>query len=92
MKINVKATISISGIPSEVQLESGKLRDVLDQLFANSYFAREVVDMKTGELTLDGLVHVLLNDVAYHSLPEGLDTELQDGDTITLTLILLGGG
>jgi hypothetical protein len=33
-----------------------------------------------------------LNNVRYDSLPDGLDTELRDGDTLTLTLILLGGG
>lgn len=92
MKINIKTTVSIPGIPSEVQMESGQLSEILNLLFAKSYFAREFLDEKTGEPLLDGLVHVLLNDVNYNSLPEGTATKLHDGDTITLTLIMLGGG
>ena len=92
MKIHIKTTISIPGIPTEMEMESGTLRDVLNSLLGNSYFAREVVDQRTGELAFDGLFQILLNDVRYHSLPDGLDTKLRDGDTLALTLILLGGG
>ena len=75
-----------------MEMEPSTLRDVLNSLLGNSYFAREVVDQRTGELAFDGLFQILLNDVRYHSLPDGLDTELRDGDTLALTLILLGGG
>ena len=92
MKIYIKTPISIPEIPTEMQIESGKLRDVLNMLLRNSYFSKEVVDQKTGELIIDGLFRILLNDVSYDSLPEGIETELHDGDTVTLTLILLGGG
>jgi hypothetical protein len=92
MKIRIKTPISIPEIPTEMQMESGKLRDVLNTLLGKSYFAKEVVDPRTGEFTLDGLFQVLLNDVSYDSLPGGIETELHDGDTVTLTLILLGGG
>ena len=73
-------------------MEPGRLRDVLNRLLRNSYFSKEVVDQRTGELLLDGLFHILLNDVHYHSLPDGLDTELHDDDTVMLSLILIGGG
>jgi hypothetical protein len=92
VKIYIKTTISIPELPTELELGSGKLGDVLKQLLGKSYFSREVVDQRTGELMLDGVFRVLLNNVRYDSLPDGLDTELRDGDVLTLTLILLGGG
>ena len=92
MKIHIKTPINIPELPGEIELESGKLSDVLKQLLGKSYFSKEVVDQRTGELMLDGVFRVLLNNVRYDSLPDGLDTELRDGDTLTLTLILLGGG
>jgi hypothetical protein len=92
MKIYIKKTIEIPEIPSEVEIESGTLGTLLNDLLHNSYFAKEIIDQKTGELTFDGLIKVLLNNVPYHSLSKGLGTELQDSDTITLTLILIGGG
>ncbi len=92
MKIHIKTTVSIPELPREMEIESGTLGNVLKTLLGNSYFSKEVVDQRTGELMLDGVFRVLLNNVRYDSLPDGLDTELHDGDTLTLTLILLGGG
>jgi hypothetical protein len=92
MKITVKTTIHIPEIPAEVEMEAGTLRDLFDVLFRNSYFLKEVMDPKTGELSLDGLFQVALNDAPYHSLPDGPETELHDGDRLTLSLILIGGG
>jgi hypothetical protein len=92
MKIFIRKTVQIPEIPSEVEMESGTLGALLDRLLRSSYFAKEVVDERTGELFLDGVFRVELNDVSYHSLPQGLDTELKDGDRITLTLVLIGGG
>lgn len=93
MLIHVRMPMRIPEIPPEVEVEHGSLlRDLLDRLFRNSYFAKEVMDPATGELLLDGVFKILLNAVPYQSLPEGLDTELKEGDTLNLTLILLGGG
>jgi len=92
MKIRVSTTIHMPEVPPEVEMEPGTLCDLLNGLLRGSYFAKEVVDRKTGELRLDGLFRVLLNDTPYDSLPDGLDTELRDGDRVTLSLILLGGG
>jgi hypothetical protein len=92
MKIYIKKTMQIPEIPSEVEIEPGTLRTLLDNVLRNSYFAKEVIDGRTGELTLDGLIEVRLNDVPYHSLTEGLNTKLHDGDTLTLSLVLIGGG
>lgn len=84
--------MQIPEIPSVVEIERGTLRTLLDSLLRNSYFAKEVIDPKTGELTLDGLIRVHLNDIPCDSLPRGLDSELHDGDTVTLSLVLIGGG
>ncbi len=93
MRIAIKTPMKIPELPPEVQIEQGGLlRDLLDRLLRDAYFAKEIVDPKTGELLLDGAFQVLLNDVPSHSLPEGLDTELHDGDVLTMTLILIGGG
>jgi hypothetical protein len=92
MKIYIEKTVQIPEIPSEVEIESGTLGDLLDKLLRGSYFAKEVVDQMTGELILDGLLRVQLNNVSYHGLPKGLATEFHDGDTVTLSLVLIGGG
>jgi len=92
VKIHIKTPINIPELPKELEVESGKLSDVLKTMLGKSYFSKEVVDPRTGDLMLDGVFRVLLNNVRYDSLPDGLDTELRDGDTLTLTLILLGGG
>ena len=92
MKVYIHKTVQIPEIPSRVEMESGTLRDLLNSVLRDSYFAKEVVDPDTGDLMLDGLLQVQLNGVSYHSLLNGLDTALCDGDTLTMTLILLGGG
>jgi hypothetical protein len=92
MKIHIHKAVQIPEIPSEIEIESGTLRSLLDSLLRPTYFAKEIIDTRTGDLSLDGLFQVDVNGVIYHSLPDGLDTELHDGDNISLTLILLGGG
>jgi hypothetical protein len=92
VKITIKMPMRIPEIPPVVETDPVTLGELLDRLLRNSYFAKEVIDPVTGELVLDGLFQVLLNDVAYHSLPEGLNTKLSDGDVLKLTLILIGGG
>jgi uncharacterized membrane protein affecting hemolysin expression len=93
MKIHIRKTMQIPEIPADAEMETGsRLRDLLDALLRSSYFAKEIIDPITGDLSLDGLFRVSLNDVPSHSLPAGMETELKEGDTLTLTLILIGGG
>jgi hypothetical protein len=92
MRIHIKANIHLPEIPREVEIEGGTLRDLLVTLFSKAHFADQVIDRTTGDLALEGLFDVSLNSVPYISLPGGLDTELHDGDTVGLSLILLGGG
>ncbi len=92
MKIYIRKTVQIPEIPSEVEIEQATLGTLLDRLLRATYFAKEIVDARTNELTLDGLFQVQLNGTVYHELPAGLQTELHDKDIVTITLILLGGG
>lgn len=92
MKIQIRKTVQIPEIPSEVEIEQGTLGTLLDRLLRPTYFAKEIVDTRTNELILDGLFQIQLNGIVYHELPDGLQTELRDKDIITITLILLGGG
>ncbi len=92
MKIHIRKTVQIPEIPSEIELASGTLQTLLDTLLRHTYFKKEIVDPYTGDLSLDGLFRIELNGTPYHNLPQGLDTTLQHDDTLTLSLILLGGG
>lgn len=79
-------------MPSEVEMESGTLRDLLIKVFSHVHFSKEIIDPKTGEFNDDSIFEARLNGISYYSLPKGIDTELSDGDTITLSLMMLGGG
>ena len=75
-----------------MEMASGNLRDLFTRLFAGTPIAKEVIDPRTGEMALEGLFEVALNGVAHNRLPNGMETQLQDGDTLTLSLVLIGGG
>jgi hypothetical protein len=46
--------------------------------------------MMTVERYKIGLKQIQLNNVPYHGFSDGLDSELHDGDTLTLSLVLIG--
>ena len=92
MRIKIKTKMPMPEIPSEVELETGKLRDLLAKVLGNAHFAKEIIDPNTGDILSDGVFGVTLNDVPHHSLADGLDTMLHDGDSVTLSVIMLGGG
>jgi molybdopterin converting factor small subunit len=92
MRINIRTTIHMPEIPEAVEVEGGTLGSLLTELFASVHFAGEVLDPKTGEVNLEGLFEIRLNDVPHNRLVEGLNTSLQDGDTVKISLILIGGG
>lgn len=79
-------------LPSEVEMETGTLRDLVARVFREVHFAKEIADPKTGEIELEGIFELAVNGMPYQSLPHGLDTGLHDGDTVTLAVLLLGGG
>jgi hypothetical protein len=92
MQIRIKTNVSIPEIPSEVELQAGKLGDLLLSIFTRTHFAQEIIDSKTGQLKFDGIFELRLNGVPYYTLTKGLDMEMKDGDIVELSLILLGGG
>jgi hypothetical protein len=84
--------VNMPEVPGEVDMGPGTLRDLLVRLFIGAHLADQIIDPATGEMKMEGLFDVALNDVSYHSLREGLETPLQDGDVLVLSLILPGGG
>ncbi|MGD0487306.1 MAG: hypothetical protein ABSB94_08940 [Syntrophorhabdales bacterium] len=92
MRIRIETTVNMPEVPEEVEMGPGTLQDLLVRLFVGARLADHIIDPATGEIKMEGLFNVALNDVSYHSLREGVETPLQDGDVLTLSMILLGGG
>jgi hypothetical protein len=92
MMIQIKTTAYMPEVPKSMDINSSTLGDLLGRLFKDAHFAGEVVDRSTGKLKLEGSFEISLNDKAFDSLPEGLNTSLNDGDTVTIALVLMGGG
>ena len=79
-------------IPSQVELETGRLRDLFARVLRGTHFAEEMIDPKTGDIVSDGILNITLNGEPYDRLAQGLDTALHDGDTVSISVIMLGGG
>jgi hypothetical protein len=62
MRIRIKTTVNIPEVPSEVAMGTGTLRDVFKKVFGNTHFAKEIIDPRTGEISLDSLFDVRLLD------------------------------
>ena len=93
LNIKIKSTFYFPGVPDRLEIAPGTLlRDVLWGLFEGTHFEREVVDKIDGRITIDDTWEVRVNDILSYSLPQDLDTELHDGDVITLSIIMIGGG
>jgi len=90
--VQIKTTVHMPEVPAKVEMEQGTLGDLLIRLRQKLAVANEIIDRTTGEITLEGLFEVLLNGTPRNGLPEGDATELRDGDVLTLSLGLLGGG
>jgi hypothetical protein len=90
--VYIKTTVHMPEVPAKVEMENGTLHDLLVRLLGRLPIGNELIDRKTGDIKLEGLFEVSLNDISRNSLPEGDATELRDGDLLTLSLILLGGG
>jgi hypothetical protein len=85
--------MNVPEIPKEVEIKDNvTLRDLISKVLGNVHFAHQIIDSKTGEIKSDSIFEIGLNGVPFYSLPEGLNAELHDGDTMTLSLIPLGGG
>jgi hypothetical protein len=93
VKVRIKKTVYMPDLPSEVETEQGTtLRNVLKRIFTGTQFDKHVINPATGDIEIHGMLDVRVNDVPFYGLPRDLDTELHDDDTLTLSLVLLGGG
>ncbi len=80
LKIKVDANVLVPGIPESFELQEGScLRDAL------LIVAPTVIDRKTGSYVDDpDIWHLGLNEESFWQLKEGLDTMLQEGDTVRI--------
>jgi hypothetical protein len=92
MKIEIKTLMPIPEMPTEVEMERGTLRDLFLKVFQQVHFSKEIIDQEAGTFKEDGIFDARLNGTSYHNLPKGIDTDLSDGDTVILYLMILGGG
>jgi hypothetical protein len=92
MKVSIKTIIHMPEIPTEVEMETGTLRTLLLHVFSHVHFSKEIMDQKTGEFKDDSIFQPRLNGRRCDELAKGWDTELSDGDVVTLSLVMLGGG
>ena len=80
-----------SEVSLELETERATVRDALNAL-CHQYggvFESTLLDPSTKEIKRSNLV--LLNGQSYINLARRLDSELQDGDEITLGPVLVGG-
>lgn len=92
MKIKIDTLVPIPEIPKEVEIEDATLESLSLRLFRETHFADQLIDKEDGRIKTDGLFDMAVNGVPLYELPEGLNTRLKDGDTITISMIMLGGG
>ena len=92
MKIGIKTILPIPEILTEVEMETGTLRDLCLKVFKQIHFSKQIMDQETGEFKDDSIFEAHLNGISYYNLPKGIDTELSDGDTVSLSFLMLGGG
>ncbi|OPY64595.1 MAG: hypothetical protein A4E63_03390 [Syntrophorhabdus sp. PtaU1.Bin050] len=88
MEIKVQPNIIVPDIPSVVNVGTDAcLRDVL------LIVTPQLVDPATGGFKDDpDIWGVRLNGIEIHSLKDGPNTKMHEGDTITLELLILAGG
>lgn len=95
MKLYIKSNFIVPGLKDEESIEldcSGiTLRGFLDELSARAPIRIEY--MRPGAKTLDPAEwEVEINGVPYQRFSDGLETLLKDGDTVTIKIMVLGGG
>jgi hypothetical protein len=92
MEIKIKTNVGLPEMPRQVQVPPGTLKDLLLKVFGSLKFSHEIIDPKTGEMKFEGVFEVRLNNISCHSLEQGLATDLCDGDTVHVNLMVFGGG
>jgi len=95
MRVNIKSNFLIPGLENEegVDLDRSEisLREFLEELSGRAPARVEYV--RPGAAMLDPTEwDVEVNGAPYHHSSEGLETLLRDGDTVTIRIMVLGGG
>jgi len=95
MRVNIKSNFLVPGLENEDGLELDRseitLNELLEELSARAPIRMEYV--RPGAKTLDlSEWEVEINGTPYHHFGDGLETLLKDGDTVTIRIMVLGGG
>ena len=75
----------------QVEIEKASLKDLLIKMSSEigEDFSRMVIDQESGEISQH--IAVLINGRHYTHIPDGLDTQLEDGDEVALFPPIAGG-
>lgn len=91
MKIHLKTTIVIPGMESDpvaLHDEVRTLRDLLVYIGRKLHF--DLIDGKTGNLGDD--LEIIINGKEIWFYPKGLNTSLEENDSVEIYMVPLGGG
>jgi len=95
MKIIIKANFVVPGLEDEEKVELTQseitLKAFLEDLSRRSPDHIEYVEPGAERLDPDDW-EVAINGAPYQDCPEGLETMLKDGDTLTIRILAQGGG
>ena len=95
MRVNIKSNFVVPGLKEKdsVTLDATtmSLRQFLEELARMSPTPIEYVRPGAKTLNPDDW-QVEINSVPYQQCPEGLETQLKDGDTVTIKILAFGGG
>ena len=95
MRIYIKSNFIVPGLKDtdsvDIDRPSMTLREFLEELARISPTPIEYVLAGAKTLNPDDW-EIDINDVPFHEHREGLETLLRDGDTVTLKIVVFGGG
>jgi len=95
MKISIQSNFRVPGLGKEESVDFDcpglTLRQFLEKLSGMS--PRPIEYVRPGAKTLNpDDWEAEINRIPYQDLPEGLETQLKEGDTVTLKILAFGGG
>ncbi len=100
MRVNIKSNFFVPGLETQeggdsegLDLDRSKitLKEFLEELSARTPDRIEYV--QPGTDTLDPAEwEVKINGIPYQNFSDGLETFLRDGDTVTISMRIFGGG
>ncbi|MFH1349932.1 MAG: hypothetical protein ABII26_03255 [Pseudomonadota bacterium] len=95
MKIRFKSNFNLPGIGGDneisFELPTVKLRDLLEELTLRSSNSIMLINPSSGDAD-SMLFDIEINGFPIQGSKEDLEMALKEGDTVTVNLVLLGGG